>query len=98
MIMVSREKLEVEHERRVREDIELFRSRAAKVLAGEMSDDEFRPFRLRDGIYGQRQPGVQMVRVKIPSGLLTAEQMEGLGNIADEFGGGKGHLTTRQNI
>jgi sulfite reductase beta subunit-like hemoprotein len=98
MIMVSREKLELEHERRVREDIELFRSRAQKVLAGEMSDDEFRPFRLRDGIYGQRQPGVQMVRVKIPGGLLTAEQVEQLGNIAEEFGGGKGHLTTRQNI
>ncbi len=96
--MVSREKLELEHERRVREDIEIFRSRAAKVLAGEMSDDEFRPFRLRDGIYGQRQPGVQMIRTKIPSGLLTAEQVEMLGTIADEFAGGKGHLTTRQNV
>jgi sulfite reductase beta subunit-like hemoprotein len=96
--MVSREKLELEHERRVREDIELFRARAAKVLAGEMSDDEFRPFRLRDGIYGQRQPGVQMVRTKIPGGLLTSRQIEQLGNIADQFAGGKGHLTTRQNI
>ncbi len=96
--MVSREKLELEHERRVREDIELFRSRAAKVLAGEMTDDEFRPFRLRDGIYGQRQPGVQMVRTKIPGGLLTSQQLEQLGNIAEIFGGGRGHLTTRQNI
>ena len=96
--MVSREKLELEHERRVREDIELFRSRAAKVLAGEMSDDEFRPFRLRDGIYGQRQPGVQMVRTKIPGGLLTSRQIEQLGNIAEIFGGGRGHLTTRQNM
>jgi sulfite reductase beta subunit-like hemoprotein len=98
MIMVSREKLELEHERRVREDIELFRSRAAKVLAGEMTDDEFRPFRLRDGIYGQRQPGVQMVRTKIPGGLLTSKQLDQLGNIAEIFGGGRGHLTTRQNI
>jgi len=98
MIMVSREKLELEHERRVREDIEVFRSRAAKVLAGEMSDDEFRPFRLRDGIYGQRQPGVQMVRTKIPGGLLTSRQLDQLGNIAEIFGGGRGHLTTRQNI
>lgn len=96
--MVSREKLELEHERRVREDIELFRSRAAKVLAGEMTDDEFRPFRLRDGIYGQRQPGVQMVRTKIPGGLLTSKQLDQLGNIAEIFGGGRGHLTTRQNI
>jgi sulfite reductase beta subunit-like hemoprotein len=98
MIMPSREELELQHERVVRADIELFRERAQKVLAGEMSDDEFRPFRLRDGIYGQRQPGVQMVRVKIPSGLLTSQQIEQLGNIADEFGGGKGHLTTRQNL
>src|SRR5690349_12156678 len=98
MIMVSREKLELEHERRVREDIELFRSRAAKVLAGEMTDDEFRPFRLRDGIYGQRQPGVQMVRTKIPGGLLTSRQLDQLGKIAEIFGGGRGHLTTRQNI
>src|SRR5829696_6229299 len=98
MIMVSREKLELEHERTVRADIELFRARAEKVMAGEMTDDEFRPFRLRDGIYGQRQPGVQMVRTKIPGGLLTSRQIEQLGNIAEEFAGGKGHLTTRQNI
>jgi sulfite reductase beta subunit-like hemoprotein len=68
------------------------------VLAGEITDDEFRSYRLRFGIYGQRQPGVQMVRTKIPGGLLTARQMEQLAAIADEFAGGKAHLTTRQNI
>ena len=78
---MTREELEIQHEKTVRADIELFRERAMKVLAGEMSDDEFRPFRLRDGIYGQRQPGVQMVRVKIPSGLLTARQLEQLGRL-----------------
>jgi sulfite reductase beta subunit-like hemoprotein len=98
MIMPTREELELQHECAVRNDIEVFRARANKVLAGEMSDDEFRPFRLRDGIYGQRQPGVQMVRVKIPSGLLTARQFEQLGLVAEEFGGGVGHLTTRQNM
>jgi sulfite reductase beta subunit-like hemoprotein len=98
MIMVKREDLEQQHERTVRDEIETFRDRAAKVLAGEITDDEFRPFRLKHGIYGQRQPGVQMVRTKIPSGLATARQFEQLGNIADEFGGGRGHLTTRQNI
>ncbi len=96
--MATREELEAQHERTVREEIEIFRDRAQKVLAGEISDDEFRPFRLKHGIYGQRQPGVQMVRCKIPSGLLTARQVEQLGGIADEFGGGRGHLTTRQNI
>lgn len=86
------------HEQLVRDEIEAFREKAAAFLAGQISDDEFRPFRLKHGVYGQRQPGVQMVRVKIPGGLLTARQMEQLGNIADEFGGGRGHFTTRQNI
>src|SRR3954468_23900653 len=98
MIMVTRDELELQHERTVREEIEIFRDRAQKVLAGEITDDEFRPFRLRHGIYGQRQAGVQMVRCKVPSGMLTARQTEQLGAIADEFGGGKGHLTTRQNM
>jgi sulfite reductase beta subunit-like hemoprotein len=98
MIMPTREELELQHERTVREEIEIFRDRAEKVLAGEITDDEFRPFRLRHGIYGQRQAGVQMVRCKIPSGLLTARQLEQLGLIADEFGGGRGHITTRQNM
>jgi sulfite reductase beta subunit-like hemoprotein len=96
--MSTREELERQHQRTVREEIELFRTRANKVLAGEMTDDEFRPFRLRDGIYGQRQPGVQMVRVKIPSGLLTVPQLQQFGRIADEFGAGRGHITTRQNM
>jgi sulfite reductase beta subunit-like hemoprotein len=98
MIMPSRQELEQQNERTVREEIETFRDRAAKVMAGEITDDEFRPFRLKHGIYGQRQPGVQMVRVKIPGGLLTSRQIEQLGLIADQFAGGRGHLTTRQNI
>jgi sulfite reductase beta subunit-like hemoprotein len=89
---------EIEHDRTVRQEIETFRERAAKFLAGEITENEFRPFRLKHGIYGQRQSGVQMVRCKIPSGMLTARQMEQLAEGADEFGGGKGHLTTRQNM
>jgi sulfite reductase beta subunit-like hemoprotein len=96
--LTPREQLEREHARTVREEIETFRRKAEAFLAGEISEDDFRPFRLKHGIYGQRQPGVQMVRCKIPSGLLTARQAEQLGRIADEFGGGKGHLTTRQNM
>jgi sulfite reductase beta subunit-like hemoprotein len=94
----SRQELEIEHDRTVREEIETFRARSQAYLAGEITEDQFRPFRLKHGIYGQRQAGVQMVRCKIPSGLLTAPQVEQLGRIADEFGGGRGHLTTRQNI
>ena len=86
------------HDTVVRAEIETYRAKAAAFLVGEIPEDDFRPFRLKHGIYGQRQPGVQMVRVKIPSGLLTARQMEQLALVADEFGGGRGHLTTRQNI
>ena len=89
---------EIEHDRLVRQEIETFRDRARLFLEGQITEDEFRPFRLKHGIYGQRQSGVQMVRCKIPSGLLTSRQVEQLAVIADEFGGGKGHLSTRQNI
>src|SRR5271170_2962211 len=89
---------EQQYDNTVREDIELFRQQAQLNLTGELTDDQFRPFRLRRGIYSQRQAGVQMIRTKISGGLLTAGQMRQLGRVADEFGGGKGHLTTRQNM
>ena len=96
--VTTRETFEQEHELTVRQEIERFRAKAQQVLDGVVTEDEFRGFRLRYGIYGQRQPGVQMVRTKVPSGMLTAAQLEQLAKVADEFGGGKGHLTTRQNI
>ncbi|HYL76664.1 MAG TPA: nitrite/sulfite reductase [Bryobacteraceae bacterium] len=92
------EQTETEYDATVRADIELFRSYAEKFTAGEIDDDQFRAQRLRRGIYSQRQAGVQMIRTKVPGGILTAAQMDQLARIADEFGGGKGHLTTRQNI
>src|SRR5437870_389493 len=96
--LIHNEELEIQHDRTVREEIEIFRRKAEAFLAGEITENDFRPFRLKHGIYGQRQAGVQMVRTKIPSGLLTARQVEQLARVADEFGGGRGHLTTRQNI
>jgi sulfite reductase beta subunit-like hemoprotein len=87
-----------QYDRTVREEIEVFRRKAEAFLAGEIPEDEFRPLRLKHGIYGQRQPGVQMVRCKIPGGVATSRQLEQFARIADEFGGGRGHLTTRQNI
>src|SRR5215831_8741881 len=94
----EREVLESKYETTVRDEIETFRAKAQSFLAGEISENDFRPFRLKHGIYGQRQAGVQMVRCKIPGGLMTARQCEQLARVADEFGGGKGHLTTRQNL
>src|ERR1700687_619418 len=96
--LFQREELENNHVKTVREEIETFRIKAMSFLAGEITEADFRPFRLKHGIYGQRQPGVQMVRCKIPGGLLTPPQVVQLARVADEFGGGRGHLTTRQNI
>ena len=96
--LVVRETFEEQHDKAVREEIERFRVKAAGVLDGTVTDDEFRPFRLRYGIYGQRQPGVQMVRTKVPGGAMTAAQMVRMAEVADEFGGGRAHTTTRQNI
>ena len=96
--LAQREKLENQYDTTVRKEIETFRAKALSHLAGEITDKDFRPYRLKHGIYGQRQPGVQMVRCKIPGGLLTTAQTNALARIADEFGGGRGHLTTRQNI
>src|ERR1700678_4210403 len=96
--LLQRQAFENQYDQTVRQEIEIFRQKAAAFLAGEIPDEEFRPFRLKHGIYGQRQPGVQMVRVKIPGGLATARQFEQFANISDEFAGGQRHLTTRQNV
>lgn len=97
-LLSVRDDFEQQHDKLVREEIETFRRKAQAFLAGEIPEDDFRAYRLKHGIYGQRQPGVQMVRCKVPSGLLTAAQMEQLARISETFAGGKGHLTTRQDI
>lgn len=89
---------ETEYDQTVRADIDLFGKYIDKYVAGEIDDNDFRAQRLRRGIYSQRQPGVQMIRTKVPGGTLTAMQMRQLARVADDFGGGKGHLTTRQNM
>src|SRR6266851_2904484 len=94
----QQERTPAEYDRIARHDIELFREAAAQYTRGELTADQFRPHRLRRGVYGQRQPDVHMIRTKVPSGLVTVTQMRQLADIADEFGAGKGHLTTRQNV
>jgi sulfite reductase beta subunit-like hemoprotein len=81
----------------IEEEIRIFEERSLRLRQGEITDEQFRPFRLKHGIYGQRQPGFQMVRVKIPSGLLSAEQLRVLARIADDYSTGRGHVTTREN-
>jgi len=80
------------------EEIETFENEAMKTLAGEVSNDLFKPFRLQYGIYGQRQPGVQMVRIKIPFGGISANQLRRVAELADRYATGVGHVTTRQDI
>ncbi|MGI8756493.1 MAG: nitrite/sulfite reductase [Acidimicrobiales bacterium] len=80
-------------------DIEKFERVLAGYLAGDVDEDVFRVFRLTNGIYGQRQGGTaQMVRVKLPYGGMTPDQLDACAHIAEEFSRGWGHITTRQNI
>jgi sulfite reductase beta subunit-like hemoprotein len=76
-----------------------FKTEATKFLAGGMEEDEFIKFRLKQGVYGQRQPDVQMIRTKLPFGGITPEQMDKFADVVEKYAPlGKGHVTTRQNI
>ena len=80
-------------------DIAKFRVKLAEYRAGELAEDVFRVFRLTNGIYGQRQGGTnQMIRVKVPYGSMTPEQLEMMAFIAERYSRGWGHITTRQNL
>src|SRR4029077_2704299 len=80
-------------------DIEEFVTVLAKYERGEMTPDQWRAFRLVRGTYGQRQAeDAQMLRVKIPQGLLTAEQLLALAEVGHRYSRGFGHITTRQNV
>jgi sulfite reductase beta subunit-like hemoprotein len=89
-------------ERHSREAIEAeivrFEEKVQELRSGAITDQQFRPFRLKHGTYGQRQPGFQMLRVKIAAGVLTAPQLRVLAQIGEEYSTGRGHLTTRENI
>lgn len=65
---------------------------------GKADEEKFRSLRLARGIYGQRQPGVQMVRIKLPFGKVTSEQLLRISDVSDEYSTGRLHITTRQDI
>ena len=76
-----------------------FDNEAEKFLADELPENEFIGFRLKQGVYGQRQPDVQMVRVKLPFGGVTPDQMDAFADVVERWAPlNKGHITTRQNI
>jgi sulfite reductase (NADPH) hemoprotein beta-component len=80
----------------VAERVAQFRDQTRRFLAGELSEDEFRPLRLRNGLYIQRF--APMLRVAIPYGLLSTRQLRMLGQLAKQYDRDYGHFTTRQNI
>lgn len=65
---------------------------------GQIPEEKFRSLRLARGVYGQRQPGVQMVRIKLPYGKMTLSQWKRISDISDEYSIGNLHLTTRQDV
>ena len=81
------------------EEIVDFEEQVARFQAGDWNPNDFMAFRLRQGVYGQRQPDSQMIRVKAPYGGITAEQMDALGEFAEKYTPlKKGHVTTRENF
>ncbi len=80
----------------VAERVEQFRGQVARRVAGELTEDEFKPLRLMNGLYLQLH--AYMLRVAIPYGTLSAKQMRKLAHIARTYDRGYGHFTTRQNI
>jgi|SaaInl4_135m_RNA_FD_contig_61_336727_length_3540_multi_10_in_0_out_0_1 sulfite reductase (ferredoxin) len=82
----------------IQRDLDVFAIELDRFRSGDIAENVFTEFRLRHGVYGQRQEGVQMIRIKIPYGAVTAEQMEELADCAEEFADGISHMTTRQDI
>lgn len=80
----------------VNERVAQYRDQTNRYLAGELSEDEFRPLRLQNGLYIQRQ--APMLRVAVPYGMLSSRQLRKLGDIAKKYDKAYGHFSTRQNL
>ena len=80
----------------VDERVEQFRDQTRRFLAGELSEDEFKPLRLQNGLYVQKH--APMLRIAIPYGTVSSVQMRKLADVADRYDRGYGHFSTRQNL
>jgi sulfite reductase (NADPH) hemoprotein beta-component len=80
----------------VDERVNQYRDQTRRYLAGELSEDEFRPLRLQNGLYIQRH--APMLRIAVPYGMLSSQQLRKLGDIAQRYDRGYGHFSTRQNL
>src|SRR6185295_10375606 len=82
----------------VEKDILELERKIREFKDGKIPEEKFRSLRLARGVYGQRQQGVQMVRIKLPYGKLTVKQLLKIADISDEYATSNLHLTTRQDI
>lgn len=83
----------------VQQEIDEFAAEVERLHRGEADDNDFKRFRLQQGIYGQRQTGdTQMVRTKLPLGQITSGKLDGLADFAEKYSNGILHVTTRQDI
>jgi sulfite reductase (ferredoxin) len=82
----------------VEKDILDLAKKIAQFKAGEIHEEKFRSLRLARGVYGQRQQGVQLIRIKLPYGKIQFHQWKRISDISDEDSTGNLHLTTRQDI
>jgi sulfite reductase beta subunit-like hemoprotein len=99
MTVATVTEIEERHSREAIEaEIARFEERVQQLRSGAITEEQFRPFRLKHGTYGQRQPGFQMLRVKVAAGVVKPNQLRILARIADEYSTGRGHLTTRENV
>ena len=82
----------------VQKDIIDLERKIALFRDGKIDDERFRSLRLARGVYGQRQEGVQMIRIKLPFGKVSGEQLHRICIVSDEYSTGRLHITTRQDI
>ena len=82
----------------VLKDIDFYRQEVERFLKGEVPPDRFKPFRVSRGVYAQRGQTTYMVRIKVPAGGLTPEQMERIAELSERYGNGIPHVTTRQDF
>ena len=82
----------------VQKDIIDLERKIALFRDGKIDEERFRSLRLARGVYGQRQEGVQMIRIKLPFGKVTSEQLLRITKVSDEYSTGRLHITTRQDI
>ncbi|NKI25653.1 HEPN domain-containing protein [Arenibacter sp. 6A1] len=82
----------------VEKDIIALEAKIREFKEGKLDEEKFRSLRLARGIYGQRQPGVQMIRIKLPYGKVSSNQLRRITDVSEEYSTGRLHITTRQDI